>query len=59
VKSLNEFKDILKTSNTYLKTHMGFYVLWQFISLLILGVTIVGIYILFGQLKNITFTFGI
>lgn len=56
---MTELKDIMKTSNTYLKAHMRFYILWQLVSILCLGVTIWGIYILLNQLKNVAFVFGI
>jgi hypothetical protein len=56
---LNEFKNILKTSDTYLKTHMGFYILWQFMTLILLGVSIVGMWMLFSELKNVALIFGI
>jgi len=56
---LNELKNILKTSNTYLQAHMGFYILWQFVSIILLMIALVGIYMLFGQLKGIAMIFGI
>ena len=56
---MNELKNILKTSDTYLKTHMGFYILWQFLTLILLGVAIVGIYMLFDELKNVVLIFGV
>jgi len=49
---MNQFKDVMKTSNTFLKFYTGFYILWQSISLLLLIGIIVGIFILFGQLQN-------
>jgi len=59
VKLLNEFKNILETSNTYLKARTGFYIFWQLVSVLFLGVSIWGIWMLLGQLKGIAVTFGI
>jgi len=49
---MDEFKDIIKTGNTYLKAHMKFYIIWQFLSLILLGICIVSIYMLFGQLHD-------
>jgi len=43
---LDEFKDILKTSNTYLNIYMKFYIVWQ---LILIGMFI-GVIICLGKL---------
>jgi len=49
----------MNTGNTYLKAHMGFYIVWQFVSLLALVVVICGIYQLLIETKKLAFIFGI
>lgn len=56
---LTEFKDILNTSNTYLKAHMGFYMFWQLVGVLALVGTVAGIYLLLTQLSVTLSVFNI
>ena len=59
IKHMQEIKNLAKTGNTYLKAYTGFYIFWQFVSILLMIILSISIGVFVVQSKGLMWTFGI